>query len=45
MISNFQDGLPKSWRNRRLLEYLCFSLLVLVLAVLIENGSLHLTLA
>ena len=45
MISNFQDGLPKSLRSRRLLEYLCFSILVLVLAVLIENGSLRLTLA
>ncbi|MXZ42480.1 MAG: hypothetical protein F4Z18_12070 [Caldilineaceae bacterium SB0666_bin_21] len=45
MISNFQDGLPKSLRSRRLLEYLGFSLLVLVLAILIENGSLQLTLA
>ncbi len=45
MISNFQDGLPKSLRSRRLLEYLCFSLLVLVLAVLIENDSLRLTFA
>lgn len=43
MISNFQDGLPTSLRSRRMLEYLCFSLLVLVLAVLIENGSLRLT--
>ena len=43
MISNFQDGLPKSLRSRRMLEYLCFSLLVLVLAILIENGSLRLT--
>lgn len=40
MISNFQYGLPKSLRNRRLLEYLGFSLLVLVLVILIENGSL-----
>ena len=45
MISNFQYGLPKSMRNRRMLEYVCFSLLVLVLMVLIENGSLRLNLA
>ena len=45
MISNFQDGLPRSLRSRRLLEYFVFSLLVLALTVLIENGSLHLNLA
>ena len=45
MISNFQDGLPKSLRSRRLWEYLCFSILVLVLAVLIENGNLRLIFA
>ena len=42
MISNFQYGRPKSLRSRRMLEYLGFSLLVLVLMVLIENGSLRL---
>lgn len=45
MISNFQHGLPKSLRSRRMLEYIFFSLLVLVLMALIENGSLRLTFA